>query len=459
MIKEDFKNKLLNIFIYVFWIGIFWGTYAESNDWGIYSFLLPVKRFFTVSPSNMFPGFELLYIILFLFIFTNFKNDLGYMNSQTKKMYLIHVMFIILAFINPNNSIYGSAGFLSFIVMKTSRTLLLAIFSIYVLFSLSDKNKILVVSKFLRIGMILVMIKVGFDIIIYTIGQGPFDLAVNKRVTTKGGDVHMWIAFMHVLFLLGYIYSNKKKMLYWSILTFICLLLTYKRAGFLSILLFDFGILVINTIRYQRNRLKSFAVISISTIALFIFISQTQTGNFLMKRMGVAFHFLGIVEVQKGTPFNDSGHLLQSINTTDYLLENIVKFWGGGINRRIENYQTIEGQSQGAVHNNIASYWQYFGLSGVIYYLFLFYFFISQLFKNYSKLNHRNFKYYLQFGISLFVLIRMISGWLTGDFFFLYIQLYFFYILIFAIFSINNQDFSKILVSIIGKNNILKIIK
>jgi len=176
---------------------------------------------------------------------------------------------------------------------------------------------------------------------------------------------------------------------------------------------------------------------------LISFFISSKTGSDLFKRYSSALMFTGLVDIEnagENGAYSDSGHLNQSLLVTEYFFNNYQRFWGGGINRRDENYLFIEGQSKGGVHSNIVSMWQYFGIPGVFYFIYLFIYNFIYFIKSFKKRKMDTILQYICFTISLYFIIRFIVGWFSGDFFFMYYRIafqIFILIIIFRFFSLN----------------------
>lgn len=433
-------NNRVKYFIILILFNLFFLTSTLGvQNWGWMIVFVPLKDFFHVQPGNIFPGFELLMILFLLSLMFN-----GYtvsLKKNQKFLFYLFLYFSIFAIINPNNSLYESG--LSFFINKVSRTLLIGLLIVAVFFRIEENKKKALLSYFLKQGVIIAVLKSGLDLFFLAIGMGPHN-AFGVKVSLVGGDIMAWLVIFHIYLIIQFLMTNKKKYLYYSLIIFVNLLMSFQRTAFLNALIFDLFFIFYFFLIKKRIKFSTVITISLAVSFFVIFILQTQMGSHLFKRMAVVFEFTGMVTIEESDVYNDSGHLNQSKTTTMFFMDNIDNFWGGGINRRDENYLTVEGQSGGGVHNNIVSMWQYFGLPGVFFYASLFMFFINNFYKHALRYKLKDTKAMFLGGISLYFIVRFISGWFSGDFFFLYLQKYLQYIFLLMFFTIqtNNFDFT-----------------
>lgn len=207
----------------------------------------------------------------------------------------------------------------------------------------------------------------------------------------------------------------------------------------------DTGLAIVAVIKLKRS-MRPLIKIGFSFVAVIVLVSIFAGKSFvldLMRRHGSALVFTGLVDIKRTSSsfmdYTDSGHVRQSLVVTKYFLANSRDFWGGGLNRRNENYMFIEGQSSGGVHSSFASIWQFFGLPGVVYYIFLVIIVLRVLYDSLRNNLLGSFENYFCLTLAIYFVARFITGWFAGDYFFMYLQLGLQYVLLFPIFKVYRQ--------------------
>ena len=134
--------------------------------------------------------------------------------------------------------------------------------------------------------------------------------------------------------------------------------------------------------------------------------------------------------------YGDSGHLEQSITTTQFFLKNIHSFWGSGFRNEIFY---VDGQSV-AIHNSYVNNWAIYGLHMTFY---LIYTLILLLIKfNDERKNIKSNPFFIKFGIIVYLVIFYIVGWFNGQDFFHVIQYFTKFVLLFSIIKVNRTILS-----------------
>ena len=382
-------NKTLLLLLYLFWFGNFFVTVAlDSPNLGIDKIFNPVRDFYDTQ-INRFPGFEVITILLSFVIFLKFIEHYSLQNKKIKIFIIFSFIFIILALLNPKNAF--QAGLIEFVTFRITRSLLFfALFSIVILL-LNNQVRFYLMLLFFKTGLTVAVIKVSFDLISYFAGLGPLH-SYGIRVSTFGGDILVWVGIFQVLTFIIYIYTRSKKYIFFSFLFLLTLILSYERTALFVPIISD-ALIFLYSIRYldslrRKSLYKKATLFSLIILFLIPVVLNTKKGQDLYWRFSSAIQFTGVVTVPSTgsmAQYSDNGHLRQSLLTTAYLLNHGNLFWGGGLNRRDENYLFIYGQSQGGVHNNFVSMWQYFGIPGEIFLFFLIFYFLKIFISAYNS--------------------------------------------------------------------------
>jgi len=425
-IKNQISTPLiLQILMVILSFSLIFVTLSDAYvDLGFHKIYHPITKLFNTTQGD-FPGFEVISVLFVLIMFLIYHFNFKVQESHIKRFIVITTVFVIVALLNPYNHL--KAGLLSFLLFKlTASTIFGAILSIVIL-TLRNVDFEDLAKKFFIILLFAATCKASLDIFVFISGYAPRNLFYRK-VTTIGGDILIWLAILHTMTFALFLYTKKKLLLIPIMLIFVTMVFSYQRTAILISAIFDLVFYALFTLLlskkmgiFFRNLALGFFLVIIS----FYLLTITNVGQELILRYGSAIEFTGLIYLPdniRSSEYSDSGHLEQSLKTTQFFLENSDLFWGGGLNRRNENYLQIEGQSYGGVHNNIVAMWQYFGMPGVFYYLFLFIYFLYFFFRTIKDRNKLSLYRYLIMAVSLYFIIRAITGWFSGDFIFLTFQ-------------------------------------
>lgn len=434
MVRGKF-NGLPNIFLVLVWMGNICVTnFYEISAYRVHGIFAPLRSFFIVDENNNFPGLEVICLIFFALLFWRFRNCYVRPSGPIRLFLWISLLFVVLALANPRNELGGILGFFSFRITRT--ILLFLVFSAAIML-LDVRIYRAVIEWIFRVGFYVALGKACFDLGMFVIGQGLINVH-GRHIASYGIEPLWWYGIFHVLLFSLYLHSKRKKYLFLSIVFFLCLLFSYSRTVLFDSLLVDILLMVISVFvlrRKIRQLLPIFGVSAVVFILLFMIAGKPFFSD-LMFRYQATLKFTGLFDIaERGIydDYTDSGHIRQSVLVTQYFFQNLTNFWGGGLNRRGENYLYISGQSEGGVHNNIVSLWQFFGIPGVLYLISLSLFFVYLLARLIAHRKTIGIEYFLCLTVAVFFLVRFVVGWFSGDYFYLLLQLALQYIFLISV--------------------------
>ncbi len=436
------SGTLLNTAIIFTWIGLLFASQAtDPQSFGFQIIYQPLQNFYNTGASNTFPGFEVISFLLIIGIFLHYeRNSKIYFPDKLLTIFIsITILFVVISLINPKNAI--EKGYFALLKMRIARTIIYYAISVIVIFTLNTVSYIDFIKRFAKIGLYIGSLRAILDIVGFVTSTGVINY-YGRHITTYGGDIQLWFSIFSVFSFSIFLYHKNKKFLYISLIFLVCLLFSYQRTAFFVTLIFYITFYTIYLFLFSKNFIKSFSITLFAISIIFMTMAllfNTTIGKDIYLRLGSALAFTGYVAIENNSndpEYSDSGHFEQSKNVSEFLIKNLSDFWGGGINRRNENYLLIEGQSKGGVHNNIASLWQYFGIPGLLYFLWLSIFVISYYIKILSRHKQINFNRFMILAISNYFIIRFIAGWFSGDFFYMYYQICFQYIILFSFYKL-----------------------
>jgi hypothetical protein len=447
-------SRILNLLIILTWIGLLFASQAtDPLSFGFQVIYRPLQTFYNTGVGDTFPGFEIISFCLLIVVFIRYSknNKLYFPGNWPWTFIIITLLFVTSSLVNPNNSV--ESGLFDFIKMRITRTIIFYFLALVILFTISYNSYIDFIRRFFVIGLYIGIFRATLDLFGFLTKTGVVN-DYERNITTYGGDIQLWFSIFSILSFSIFLYLKRRKYLYFSLLFFICLLFSYQRTAFFVTLIFYASFYLAYLFIFTRRFFRYFFI----TIVVFVFVFfagsvflKTEVGKDIFLRYSSALLFTGYVEIDNSQEpeYTDSGHFIQSKTVTEFLFKNAHNFWGGGINRRNENYLMIKGQSSGGVHNNIVSLWQYFGVPGLIYFVWLTVFVLFYYFRSLTTKNRINFNRFIILSISNYFIIRFIAGWFSGDFFYMYYQICFQYIILISFFRL----FSKPDILIILNHN------
>ena len=390
--------------------------------------------------SKMLTPFEIIVILLSLFLLLNFKNYyVG--NKFFKKFFILNLIIIIISLLNPNNSY----SLLFYIVGRSIRSFYFFLLFLYVITFLRKDIYNRFIIKMFTIGSVIAILLALYSFVFFLIGKGM--IYQGRNVTITQGDTLEWIVIFQILFFAIYLQYNRKKYLLISLLFFIILLFSYRRTGLLECLLVDFLILGFHFIKSKGLSAKFKKILSYGLVAIVIllsldyFLSENVIYDYTQRYLG-AFSFFIPQNVQN-IVYTDSGHMQQAITTTQSFFNNIGRFWGSGYKSGGAFY--VEGQSV-AIHNSFVNAWATFGLYMTIYLLILTIIFISKSLNIFFSKRKKNESYsYITIVFIFYLALFFVAGWSNGQSFLGHLQYLTKFVLLVSLLKLDKKIIDKYL--------------
>jgi hypothetical protein len=422
-IRVKTESRLFKISSYIFWIALLWAsTERASTGLGVNYIFIPLQNLFVASNDFYnFPGFEL-FVIYFCFMLTRL-----FSNYYTKQHRIINLFLIItfivtfINYINPNNNY--SVGFYSVITAKITRTFWFMLPFAYALLYLNNRAYLIIVKKLLSIGLKVATSRVLFALFAVLIGAGQRDL-FGKNLSIYQSDILAWLSFFSVYCFTVYLIKKQNKYGILSLLFLLCNILSYRRTALLvtigsGIIIYVYYLIVIN--KKIKNIYLAGAFFLLIAITGPLLYNKSQLVFDLTNRYVAAISFTGIANVdetvQGESEYTDSGHVDQAVNTWNFFLKNLGRFWGTGIRVNSKSFW-VEGRSEAAVHNNIVYSWSRYGMYMVVYYVLVFITLFRILFRVNSSRSFRSLNGFICFSTFIYLAMYFVGGWFSGGTFF-----------------------------------------
>lgn len=427
------------VVVVIFWITNIYGT-SDLSGWfdPVFGNKLPpliTRLLIRGYPNeNGFVGVEWGIIIFSTYIIVRYYNYYRNYNFYNKflLLFLIIYLFILL---NPNNS----SDFLRTFFSKQSRFILLMPLFFVSLNYLENDMYAIIMNKVWRIGFIVIIFKAVVSMIYYVSGHGM------QFVTLKGTilqeDVLIYIGLVQLFYLYMYLHKGKKKNLLLSLFLLLVIILSMRRTETYAFMISS--LVFLTYYFYKKKRISLFfskliPATIVFSILLYVlsFSNVISVSSILSRNISIFSYFNPNLQDQQ---LHDSKHFLQSITTSEVMLNNLSRFWGSGL----KNTPYVYGQTA-AIHNSFAYNWAKFGLPVLFLYTFLFLRILMLLLKA-SKLSFKNgpnsYSLSLKF-LALFLLfMTFIMGWSSSfNIFTRNTQNYITFIMLLSLLKINKDN-------------------
>lgn len=393
-----------------FWIGQIWAPvdeYVTLTLRGIGE--TKIQSIYHSYAFLKFTTFEFIIILFSLYLLFTFKQY--YQKDKFyKNFFILSIAVVIISLLNPNNN-FEFRHYFGTQHVKKLHLYLLFLFSLT--FLRSDILTI-VLKKIFYIGAIVSFTKAIESLFFFMIGNG--DVFMSRAVTISQNDTLVWMAIFNCIFMGLYFHSQEKKYLVISLIYFIVLLLSYRRyALFVAIIINLIGFLFYLKVKGKTKAIIKIFLLSFLIIFSFSIVSKSEIINeYINRYMGAMSYFIQFRDVGLISEFSDTGHMIQSIAVTNYVLDNIGRFWGTGLNSEYREY--IPGQSS-VIHNSFVEAWSLFGLYMVIFFMIISiiaFYKLNILWRSIDK--YQQVHFFIKIYAAAIILVIMISGWFASPY-------------------------------------------
>lgn len=413
-------NIWIKLAIILFWIAQIFGSmdFLEDTDFGFQTVFLPIQYFFADKfYIPVFTGFEFLIFVFIILLFLSFRSKLSSSPLVLKRLFIITGIVVVFIFINPNNNFEKFV----YVLLKDVKGWFLFLTFMYFIWFLEFRIYYSLIYFFFKFGIVVVTLRAGIAIISYIFGKAMYMWSVPSTIVQ--GDTLLWIATFQVILFGFFLFKRKHIFLILSLILFICLALSFRRTSLFLCLFSD--IFLFMGWAYITKHIKKIIPTLIPIllgIVLFVFIfSNNSTVQIYINRYFAAIEFTGLVKVSdkyNSDEFTDSGHLEQSIITSETFFNNLGVFWGSGIRNK---FREVEGQT-GFIHNNIAFVWAVYGMYMVLYFIIIFFICLVFIIKILRDRNRFSFLRYICLIMMIYQIIELIAGWSSGYVFIRYLE-------------------------------------
>lgn len=398
-------SKRFTILIVLFWFCQLFGSDdmpSESTPLGYPMLFNHLVKTGTIS------AMYLSILLLSFYLVLNFNKYYSLKNFRLSFL-IISIIVVVLVFVNPNNNFMNLS---SFFFGREQKSFVTYIIFLYSLLFLERTKLVLVLKRFLDVGLPMTAILCIYSLFNFIIGNGANFSGQNSTLIQT--DQLIWIAVFELISLIFYLVTSKSKYLIMSVLFGLTIILSFRRYS-LWISVISIILLLILELYYSRTFKKKRNVffLAFSLIIIVVVFQETNLIDFdyySRRYFSVFSYFLPGTSTE--VFMNDSGHIEQSLNVTGAFIDNFFVFWGSGVKESyMHSTNTLYGASQGGIHNSYIFVWMRYGLFMLFYLLLIlfitFYEIIStSLSKSFSRKNKL-----IKIGVLLFFLVYQIASW------------------------------------------------
>jgi hypothetical protein len=342
------------------------------------------------------------------------------------------VLLLVISFFNP----YNSLPLQEYLFEEKVFGFYFLIIFFFVIMSIDNETYVDVFNAIASVGLyVLLFASVQADIF-YFIGRPNFFLG-SYASTIPYMDVLIYLSVFQLLMLIQYLRTFEKKYLVYLMIFLVTLVLSYRRSALYVALVADiFLFLYYYYVTPKKTRATRIILISVcvGAVALvsFSILAPDKYDNFVNRYLG-AFSYFSNPSMKDDDIYSDSGHMEQSIITTQVFFDKVGDtFWGGGFGNRpffVEGQALDNAKNLGGIHNNFVLVWAAWGTHATIYLAILVVLLISIMVKLISTKNQN----LTIAGAIIYLLGFLILGWTNGICFISNMQYTFLFIFLFSV--------------------------
>ena len=351
-----------------------------------------------------FSIFQLLIIILSLYLIK--KSGLRLIRPCNKELYLYlsTIIYFLFIMINPNNHTDNPILGLPLLseISYYTHFLFLAAF----LFIKKDIF-IIFVGKFIKIIMIVSIIWAAILFILWLFGKGNYSLFGIRSVLTEEDTLFIF-SFVQLIFLLQYyLYKRIRYLIIWGFLMFF-LILSFRRSCVMISFLTSFSLIILYniSIKHKLNKIVVFFMSFFLLVFLVIpFIATSFNVDIYVSR------YIGEYISIPGIDFNEDVSRNKHIEQANYGLSLMIKrlsFWGNGLGSSYTKYD----YGNTGIHNAYFQIWDQYGFVPLLYYLGIILLLIIETIKILINKRMYDRQYFLlKSSILIYLIFFFINAW------------------------------------------------
>lgn len=358
------------LLVFVFWFCNFFGS---SDYYGLLQYTGPIGilAVYLHKSAGFYSTMDLSILFLTIYYFRKFPVSVTY-NKEYYGFFLISIFAVVFCVINPNNN-WTLKGLL---FDENWRVFYLYLLMLFVFLFMRGDALAAVLRRMLLLGGIMAVLLSMYSIV--RLFYSPSVNFVGRYVTIVQADVLFWIAIFQTLAVLAFFSTQRKIYLLVAAIFFITLFLSFRRSALLislAVVSVIFVLVILRSGRFFRTA-KNIVLLSALFAIVLYYLNASKAINleYYYLRYSAVLSIIGEPQAVVGDRFiSDMGHGIESQRTTQYMMNNLDRFWGAGFGN---NPFIVPGATNNGryIHNSFVYVWSKFGLFMTLLLVYIMYF-------------------------------------------------------------------------------------
>ncbi len=417
--------EIFNYLIILLWLAL---IYAPFDEYATEGNLTIIQNIFDkyIIKFNVFQYLSLSFLF-YLFYFKRDKTPPRY----TALYFFFTIATIVIGLLNPGNDLTTGQYFYESAIFRFYYFLLFS----FALFFIEKELYITIFNKIFTVGLYVLLFRSIHALLFYFSGRG---LAFNGGLpsTIPQMDTLIYLSAFQIICLALFLNTRNKTYLIYILIFLATLFFSYRRSALglgliADIILLGYYLLVTP---HKTKAIKMLVVFVGALIILGVSFQMAMPKKFddVFNRMAGAFSFFSSSS-NSPNEYTDSGHMEQSIETTQVFFDRIQDtFWGAGFGNPA---YFIEGQAEdgaefaGGIHNSFVLAWAQWGLHVTLFLVFL----VFLMFRILLELFNLKTSNFVIPAIIIFLFGYLILGWSNGILVFEHLQYVMAFVMLFSV--------------------------
>ena len=377
----------------------------------------------------MFFKFNLFQILSLVFLFYFFNFDREKKAPHFSWVFFISTFLVILVgLLNPNNNLTIGQYFYEGNLLNFYYLLIISAVILYIEY----ETYLVLFNRIFTIGFYVLLTRAILSLLMYFSGHG-MQFNGGAASTIPQMDTLIFLSAFQVLSVAMFLNTKDKKYLVFVLIFIATLFFSYRRSALGLGIIADIILLFYYFLAtpHKTQAIKMFMIFLGSLLILIFSFKMAMPAKFndLFNRFAGAFSFFSD---KSSIPieYSDSGHMEQSIRTTQEFFNRAGNtFWGGGFGNPpffVEGQTEVDDSNTvGYIHNSFVQSWSQWGLHVTLYLVVLVLLFFRLIL---HLLANKTLNFVIP-GIIIFLFCFLLLGWSNGILFVEHLQ----YIVVFSL--------------------------
>jgi hypothetical protein len=397
--------------------------------------------------ESFFSIFEILLIILCSGILSQFKASFRAGNKVSKFIFIISIIYYLLLIINPNNATRLKLLGLISISMPQYYVYFLLLYTFLFTDRRITRN---IITEFLNALFYFAYALCIFSLANYFTGGIKFDWVGNSSMTQEDTLIHL--VLIQGLATSFYLFNRKMKYLNLWILVALVEILSFRRSGFLLMLIIN-SVLIGGYYTYKTSILSKIKISLVLLYSVMLLFSIYSMGIGSSKIDFYSHRYFGafLIDNEDLDSYAKNRHIEQA-NYGYKEVKKYIIFWGNGISNSGSMYQlNYEGNT--GIHNAYVQVWLEYGFYAFLYHIILCIAALVLFFTTFVRyVRHKTPELHLNMAIAIFLAMFFINGWVLIMQNFIMTNMLFIRVILFSVLVNYRDEDYKFILQQIGNN-------